>query len=152
MPSSALFRNHTPGPLLCMLTREFLNYRASSARNGSGVYMPKRKQSQSQLDNLIQYQEGYSSEIARKNGAKGGKAKGENAKIYRPVKEIFKEGLDEETVRKIFAALMQKAMDGDVRAWESLRDSSGQKPKDEVQMDNTVRFFFDDPDAEDYSG
>lgn len=109
--------------------------------------MPKRKVSQSQLDNLKKGHP-FNEETARKAGRKSAEAQ----KIYRPVKDIFKEGLDEETVRKIFAALMQKAMDGDVRAWESLRDSSGQKPKDEVQMDNTVRFFFDDPDAEDYSG
>lgn len=109
--------------------------------------MPKRKVSQSQLDNLKKGHP-FNEETARKAGRKSAEAQ----KIYRPIKDIFKEGLDEETVKKIFEALTQKAMDGDVRAWETLRDSSGQKPKEEVQMDNMVRLFFDDPDAEDYSG
>ena len=108
--------------------------------------MPKRKQSQAQLDNLSKSR--FDFETARRANLKSQEAK----KIYRPLKEIVAECLDEESVRQIMAALMQKAMEGDVRAWETLRDSSGQKPKEEVQMDNTVRLYFDDPDAEDFSG
>lgn len=88
--------------------------------------MPKRKQSQAQLDNLSKSR--FDSETARRANLKSQEAK----KIYRPLKDIVAECLDEESVRQIMAALMQKAMEGDVRAWETLRDSSGQKPKDEV--------------------
>lgn len=88
--------------------------------------MPKRKQSQAQLDNLSKSR--FDSETARRANKKSQEAK----KIYRPLKEIVAECLDEESVRQIMAALMQKAMEGDVRAWETLRDSSGQKPKEEV--------------------
>jgi hypothetical protein len=89
--------------------------------------MAKRKQSEAQLENLKKGHR-FDEETARRAQEKSTAAK----KIYRPLKEIVAECLDEESVRQIMAALMQKAMDGDVRAWESLRDSSGQKPKEEV--------------------
>ena len=108
--------------------------------------MPKRKMNPASLDNLSKHR--FSSEEARKAAEKSAEVR----KVYRPIKDIFNEGLDDETVKQIFAALKEKALAGDVRAWESLRDSSGQKPKEEVQMDNTVRLYFDDPDAEDFSG
>lgn len=95
---------------------------------------------------------GHDTRFCGKSAVEAAKKKHEKEKIYRPLKEIVAECLDEESVRQIMAALMQKAMEGDVRAWETLRDSSGQKPKEEVQMDNTVRLYFDDPDAEDFSG
>ena len=113
--------------------------------------MAKRKMSQASLDNLQKAYDGkggFNTETARIAGQKSQEAQ----KKYRPLKEIVAECLDEDTVRQIMAALTQRAMDGDVRAWESLRDSSGQKPKEEVLMDNTVRLYFDDPEAEEFSG
>lgn len=109
--------------------------------------MAKRKMNQASLDNL-QSGHPFNEETARIAGQKSQEAQ----KKYRPLKEIVNECLDEDTVRQIMAALTQRAKDGDVRAWESLRDSSGQKPKEEVLMDNTVRLFFDDPEAEEFSG
>ena len=91
--------------------------------------MARRKQTQSQLDNLKKGKP-FCEESARKAAI----LKHEKEKIYRPLKEIVAECLDEDTVRQIMAALTQRAKDGDVRAWESLRDSSGQKPKDEVLL------------------
>ena len=116
-------------------------------RPGTEADMAKRKMSQAQLDNLAKGHP-FNEDTARIAGKKSQEAQ----KKYRPLKEIVNECLDEDTVRQIMAALTQKAMEGDVRAWETLRDSSGQKPKDEVQMDNTVRFYFDDADAEEFSG
>ena len=89
--------------------------------------MPKRKQSQAQLDNLKK-----GTPFCAESARRAANIKHENEKKYRPLKDIVAECLDEESVRQIMAALMQKAMEGDVRAWETLRDSSGQKPKDEV--------------------
>ena len=88
--------------------------------------MAKRKQSQAQLDNLSKSR--FDSETARRANEKSQEAK----KIYRPLKDIVAECLDEDTVRSIMEALTQRAMKGDVRAWETLRDSSGQKPREEV--------------------
>ncbi|MBQ6233555.1 MAG: hypothetical protein IJJ80_08620 [Clostridia bacterium] len=109
--------------------------------------MAKRKMNPASLDNLSKGHP-FDEDTARKANQKSHEAK----KIYRPLKDIVAECLDEETVRAIMAALTERALKGDVRAWETLRDSSGQKPKEEVQMDNTVRLYFDDPDAEDFSG
>lgn len=89
--------------------------------------MAKRKQSQAQLDNLTKGHR-FDEETARRANKKSHEAK----KIYRPLKDIVAECLDEETVRAIMAALTERALKGDVRAWETLRDSSGQKPKEEV--------------------
>jgi hypothetical protein len=70
----------------------------------------------------------FNEETARKAGKKSQEVQ----KKYRPLREIVLECLDEDNVREIMAALLQRAKEGDVRAWESLRDSSGQKPKEEV--------------------
>lgn len=93
--------------------------------------MARRKQSQSQLDNLQKAYDGkggFCTESARRAAV----IKHEKEKVYRPLREIVLECLDEDNVREIMAALLQRAKEGDVRAWESLRDSSGQKPKEEV--------------------
>ena len=89
--------------------------------------MAKKKMVQAQLDNL-KLGSGFSTETARKAQKKAMEAR----KVYRPLREIVLECLDEDNVREIMTALLQKAKEGDVRAWESLRDSSGQKPKEEV--------------------
>ena len=94
--------------------------------------MAKRKMSENSLKALEENR--HKGQFRGDNAVEAAKKSNEAQKKYRPLKEIVAECLDEDTVRQIMAALTQRAMDGDVRAWESLRDSSGQKPKDEVMV------------------
>lgn len=83
------------------------------------------------------------SEEARRNGAKGGKASGE----ARRKKKLLRECLDELLAREydtklgkmtgseaLSVQLMKKALNGDVKAFEVLRDTAGQKPVDRVMV------------------
>lgn len=92
--------------------------------------MPKKKMSPASLENLKKGTP-FSADTARIAQEKSVVAK----KVYRPLKDIVNECLDEETVRQIMIALKERALSGDVRAWESLRDSAGQKPREEVLLD-----------------
>lgn len=71
--------------------------------------------------------------------SKGGKASGEARRARRTLKEelllLLSEG---DTQKSVSVALLQKAMDGDVKAFEVLRDTIGERPVDRVQATQTV--------------
>lgn len=75
-----------------------------------------------------------SSEEAREKGKKGGIASGEarrKKKTIRETLEMMLSGkLPDGATRQdaIVVALMEKALSGDVRAFEAIRDSIGEKP------------------------
>jgi hypothetical protein len=78
------------------------------------------------------------SELARKAGKASGKARRQR-KEFRELLELAlsqpnadNPELDNWTVAT--AALLQKAMGGDVRAWEVMRDTLGQKPVEETRV------------------
>lgn len=78
------------------------------------------------------------SELARKAGKASGKARRQK-KEFRELLEIAlsqpnvdNPEVDNWTVAT--AALLQKAMGGDVRAWEVMRDTLGQKPVEETRV------------------
>lgn len=100
----------------------------------------KRKQSAAQLANL----KVPSPREARENGKKGGKRSQEVQKKYRSLKELAKEALDEDTVKQIYASLIAAAKDGDVRAWESIRDTAGEKPTERIEAEAGITFGFDE--------
>lgn len=79
------------------------------------------------------------SEQARKNGRKGGKASAEARKRRKTLKEelllLLSEG---ETQKSVTLALLEKAISGDVKAFEVIRDTIGEKPVDEVKQTQTV--------------
>ena len=71
-------------------------------------------------------------EIARK----GGIASGESRKKRKTLKEELLLLLEKgDTQEKISLALLQKAMNGDTKAFEVLRDTVGEKPVDKVEAD-----------------
>lgn len=84
------------------------------------------------------------SEQARINGAKGGKASAESKKRKKEIRECLEILLEKEIkasngelmsgAEAISAVLFKKALKGDVRAFEVLRDSAGQKPVERVQI------------------
>lgn len=79
----------------------------------------------------------------------GGKASGESRRARKTLKEelllLLSEG---DTQKSVTVALLQKAMDGDVKAFEVLRDTIGEKPVDKVENKN-VDIVIDLGDLED---
>lgn len=87
------------------------------------------------------------SEEAKKRGSAGGKKSGKarrNKAMLRDCLQILmeKKMLDADG-KKITGAealsveVFQKALAGDMKAWELLRDTAGQKPADKVEQTNT---------------
>ena len=78
---------------------------------------------------------------ARERGAKGGKASGE----ARREKKLFQQAVlaaleakgesGNSVLVDMIAAQVKKAMKGDTRAFEVLRDTSGEKPADKVEAE-----------------
>ena len=77
-----------------------------------------------------------SSEEAREYGRKGGIASGEARRKRKTLKEELLLLLEKgDTQERISLALLQKAMNGDTKAFEVLRDTVGEKPVDKVEAD-----------------
>ena len=73
----------------------------------------------------------------REIASKGGKARAKKQKELKTLKEelllLLAVG---DTQKKISLALIQKALNGDTKAFEVIRDSIGQKPTDKVESVN----------------
>ena len=79
------------------------------------------------------------SEQARKYGRLGGKKSAANAKARKTLKEELLALLsDGDTQSKVSLALIQQALLGNVKAFETIRDTIGQKPVDVVQSTNVT--------------
>ena len=76
-----------------------------------------------------------SKEEARERGRKGGLASGEARRKRKTLKEelllILSDG---ETQQSVTIALIEKAMSGDTKAFEVIRDTIGEKPVDKVMI------------------
>ena len=99
-------------------------------------------------ENLIPFNQRTESEV-RAIAANGGKKSGESRRARKTLKEelllLLSEG---DTQKSVTVALLQKAMDGDVKAFEVLRDTIGEKPVDKVENKN-VDIVIDLGDLED---
>ena len=74
-----------------------------------------------------------SKEEARERGRKGGLASGEARRKRKTLKEELLLMLsDGETQQSVTLALIEKAMSGDTKAFEVIRDTIGEKPVDKV--------------------
>ena len=81
------------------------------------------------------------SEEARINGSKGGKKSVEVRRQKKLLKELLEEALEKETKTGTLAiditnALIKKAKKGNVKAYEVIRDTLGQKPTEKVKIEN----------------
>jgi hypothetical protein len=107
-------------------------------------------------ENLKPYKKGeLSRELAVEYGRKGGLKKSENEKKRKKLKDLAvmigelgindesvktrmaEMGIDEEDMTNdasIIVALYDKAKNGDVQAFNAIRDIKGEKPKDEVEQ------------------
>lgn len=80
-----------------------------------------------------------SKEEARERGRKGGLASGEARRKRKTLKEELLLMLsDGETQKSVTLALIEKAMSGDTKAFEVIRDTIGEKPADKVETKQTV--------------
>lgn len=70
-------------------------------------------------------------EIGRKGGIASGKARAERKKFKDELLLLLSDG---ETQEKISLALIKKALDGDIKAFEVLRDTVGEKPKENIDL------------------
>lgn len=72
---------------------------------------------------------------ARERGRKGGLASGEARRKRKTLKEELLLMLSEgETQQSVTIALIEKAMSGDTKAFEVIRDTIGEKPVDKVMI------------------
>ena len=107
-------------------------------------------------ENLIPVSQRTSSEL-REMTRKGGIKSGEVRRRKKAFKELFDIALnmkDEETGKKndvtIVSAMIKKAKSGDVKAFESIRDTVGEKPveKQEISADLIKKVFVTKEDIE----
>ena len=83
------------------------------------------------------------SEEAREIGRKGGKASAEARRKKKELKELLeialsqpcKDGSGQDNWTAMTVALLQKALSGDTKAYEVVRDTLGQKPTDKLEAD-----------------
>lgn len=95
------------------------------------------------LANLKPFTSEQSRELAKINGRKGGLVAGENKrkkKLLKDTIEEFLQAVNPETGNDfqvdLVNSMLQKALDGDVSAFNTLRDTAGQKPKEDVAVVN----------------
>lgn len=82
--------------------------------------------------------------LTQEEASRGGKKSGESRRRKRQLRDALQELLDREYTDKegnvadgttiLAAGLFRKAQKGDIRAWEVLRDTVGQKPADRVEV------------------
>jgi hypothetical protein len=90
-------------------------------------------------------------EEARERGKKGGIASAKARAEKKQLKELLELALSqpsenvegEDNYAAITAALVQKAIQGDTKAYEVIRDTLGQKPTEQTQMDLTAKIEVD---------
>lgn len=84
-----------------------------------------------------------SKEEAREKGKRGGKASGEARREKKQFQQAVLTALKTSTehgstmLEDIVAAQIKRALEGDTRAFEALRDTSGEKPTDKVEASVT---------------
>lgn len=83
-------------------------------------------------------------EEQRKIAVMGGKASGVARKKRKALKELLEIALsmevagDQTAAEAVTAALIQKAMDGDTKAFEVIRDTVGEKPTEKSQVQGEI--------------
>lgn len=90
-------------------------------------------------------------EEARERGKKGGQASGKARRRKKELKELLELALSqpseviegEDNYTAITAALINRAILGDTKAYEVIRDTLGQKPTEQAQMDLTAKIEVD---------
>lgn len=77
-------------------------------------------------------------EEAVKNGKKGGLKSVESRRAIKTFKQAFEEELDDNKIKELINAMYKRATKGDTKAFELIRDTMGQKPKESLQVDGKI--------------
>jgi hypothetical protein len=101
-------------------------------------------------ENLIPFDE-LTEDEHRAIASKGGKASGEARRRKKELRELLEFALSqpsgiedgEDNYTAITVALVQRAIHGDTKAYEVIRDTLGQKPTEQQQMDLTAKIEVD---------
>ena len=74
-------------------------------------------------------------------GKMGGIASGEARRRKRTLKEELIMLLEtDDNNNKISLAVLKRALDGDIQAFTTIRDTIGEKPKDEMNLKSTITY------------
>jgi hypothetical protein len=101
-------------------------------------------------ENLKSFTE-LTAEEQRKIASMGGKASVKARRRKKELKELLEialsqpsvDGVSEDNWTAITAALINKAISGDTKAYEVIRDTIGQKPTEQQQLDMTAKIEVD---------
>ena len=75
----------------------------------------------------------------REIGIKGGKASGESRRRRKTLKEELLLLLEQgDTQKNMTLSVLAKALDGDLKAYEIIRDTIGEKPKEQVEQKQDI--------------
>lgn len=101
------------------------------------------------LKNLIRFDQmtpEKQKEVARNGGIKSGESKREKKMLREYLETILsmKDDMGEDRYTKITKALIDKAEDGDTKAFEVVRDTLGQKPKEQVEQKQEIKVVMED--------
>ena len=113
--------------------------------------MGKRGTSDASLANLKRGNP--STQITQRNASAMGKKSAQARMEYRTFRTATREALTPDVMDEIIHKMIEKAKDGDVRAYELLRDTADGKPKQSVDLEQhseTVNFVLNV--VEDYKG
>lgn len=80
-------------------------------------------------------------EIARKGGIASGKSRRERKTLKEELLLLLSQG---DTQEKISLSLIQEAMKGNTKAFEVIRDTVGEKPKEEIEVNDVTNKKFDE--------
>ena len=91
-------------------------------------------------DNLISLAD-RTKEEQREIARKGGIASGESRRKRKTLKEELIMLLESDNNNnKISTAILKRALDGDIQAFTTIRDTIGEKPKDEMNLKSTITY------------
>ena len=91
-------------------------------------------------DNLIPFNK-LTEEEQREIARKGGIASGESRRKRKTLKDELIMLLEtDNNNNKISLAVLKKALDGDIQAFTTIRDTIGEKPKDEMNLKSTITY------------
>lgn len=99
-------------------------------------------------ENLKPFDSNQNREEAKKNGRKGGKKSGEVRRQKKTMREMLDYLLEKEltskngekatTLEAMMTAMIKQGLNGNVRACEFIRDTTGQKPTEKVEATNAT--------------
>ncbi len=95
------------------------------------------------LDNFKDKSHKLTAEDAAKGGKNSAQARREKANLRKCLEILLSQPMDKDGkemtgAEALAVELFQKALKGDVKAFEVLRDTAGQKPKEEIQSDTSL--------------